>query len=453
MYDALIENVLIKNVLAALREKKKNLRFKPNSILTEVDIVKAMDTGNLSGVVSRITLIASRDINIIRDGIKPLVNSYATLVEEDVKRFLGAAPFSNLILIQADIPDFIQLMADNGDFDVENIDTSARTFGAGTFIEKPNMDALRQSIIGGYSDMNTAVGSYMSGVSDASLERIWENYFAMISGENINYAGLGTRVTDHRYGQDLFVAYLIIKTLINIPPEKVKGSFANYQMAITAFKNLLAYDINDFIRRYERSIRSGRLVYHYDDKYVTNKDFVVVVHKDNYNTYITEGGNPEVLYGAVLQENKGLIYIDTLVQNKDDFALTWNNFYKKKNIERKLTSSESYKMAYKNAVYVLLDEYIGENLKRYIDPEFIENPIPSLDNYFMTIDDKKLTVVRRVAIDIVAGIIFSQTNAHRFFKYMHQYEMVNPDMQPNETASYATAELISDFIAAQFEVI
>lgn len=446
-------NVLVENVLAALREKKKHLRFKPNSILAEVDIVKAMYTGDLGGVVSRISTIASREVNIIRDGIKPLVDTYATLVEEDVKRFLGAAPFSNLILIQADIPEFVQMLADNGDFDVEGIDISPQTFGPGAFIEKPNIDVLRQNITSDYPDMSKAIDTYMSGVSNATLERIWENYFAMINGENLKYATLGTRISDHRYGQDLFVAYLIVKTLINTPPEKIKGSLANYQMAIAAFKNLLAYDINDYIKRYETSIRSGRLVYQYSDKYDTKEDFVVVVHKDNYNTYITEGGNPEVLYGAVLQGNTGLIYIDTLVQNRDDFALTWNNFYKKKNIERKLSSSESYKMAYRNAVYVLMDEYVGENLKRYIDLNFIENPNPSLDKYFMSIDDKKLTAVRLVAIDIVAGIIFSQTNAHRFFKYMHAYETVSPDMQPNETASYATAELISDFIVAQFEVI
>lgn len=440
---------LIESIIETLNKKGKRLRLRDKSILTELSVVGVFDKNDYSGVKERIAAVTSRMVTFIKETVRPLAMEYAKLVEDDIARYIGNKPFSNLVKVNVSVPAFVTELINRNDMPTLEDRSRLMSLSETVYIQKPN--DIRAYLQGGYETLDGLIAEFAKGVSDATLNRVWETFFASIGPNLTQYANLGQKTSDYRYGNDLFVAFIIARSLLNNPPETVTGKQSAYDMAIYMTNLRLGIMIRDFVTTYDTYKERGTVVYNYTEDYVSGKDFIITVHQENYDAFINDGGNPEVVYGAVLSDDTtGTIGLRTLTDNRDKYIAEWNSFYNGQEILSKLRETDAYRMAYVVNLAKLMNESVSVDMKEFMDIDVLEDTNGAVKAFLDTTDYKDMTMTKSMAIKIVAGLLYRSTNAMDFFRYMKQYENVNPNITPEEAATYAQAEIVTDYIVDQF---
>ena len=439
-----MRNKNITATAAALDKENKKITIFPGSILSTINPVEVMNNNTMGGLDVKIANILGNELSNIKDNIIPLIKELGTKVNEIVAESSNSPLFANIALIGAEIPEVISSMIER-----DMIKTSGSKLNqlsnTALIMPTPEVAIIRGYLKGGGGQMESLIKNFASTISDESLVRIWETYLNRVTKDNTNYIGLGTKVNDGRFASDLFVLSIIVKTLINEVPTGVRATSGTYDNVIATLNSVLDAKIVNLVRLLESNAKLGKLIFKAD-----GLEEIIVI-KETYDTYLKADGVPEAIYGAVI---KGLktASINTVVSLKDECIAEWDKYVSNETVKNKMNMLETYRMAYRFALTDLINNFMSKEIKDQIDPNVILNHGDILIKYMNSLQYMELYNVNTIVEHIVGSILFEHTNTCNFIGYMKQYSKMNNALTAKEAATYASVDLIIDFLVTQIEI-
>lgn len=437
-------NKIIESVAGQLTSDNRYVSIPAGSILTTVNPIDVVDLGNLGGLDIRLANIMSNEINMIRNNILPLIKEFGMFVTETLNRKLAVNPFKDVAIVSAEIPEVIEELISRNVIKI-NGDATRTLSNSNLIIPTPTPAKIREFLVYGSGQTEAMIKSFTSIVSDDELVRIWDTYLGRISADNNAYLTLGYKVNSGIFGLDLFILSIIVKNLLSTIPDGVRVSTGVYNDIISTLDVVLDNKIARLNTLIDSSTKIGKLIYKADSL----KEVIVI--KSNYNEFLAKDGSPEIIYGAVLGGAKSAALL-TVLDQRDLHLKKWNDYVNAETIKQKLSTLESHRLSYRLGVTELLNKSMSDSVKELIPENLIDNINEVIIKFLNDSKPEYLFNINRVAEEIVAGILFGHTNAQEFIGYMKHYSKLNPNITPKEAATYASADLVVDYLMTQIEV-
>lgn len=437
-------NEIIKSVASDLTNNNKYVNIPAGSALSIINPINVVEKNDMSGLDIRLANILSNEINMIRNDILPLIKEFGMFVTESLNKKLAVNPFKDVNIYTAELPEVFEELVARNVIKV-NGDNTRTLSNSNLIIPTPTPAKIREYLVYGSGGIQEMIKSFTSFISDDELVRIWDTYLGRISADNTAYISLGYKVNSSIFGLDLFILSIIVKNLLTTIPEGVRVSNGMYQDTISTLDVVLDNKISRLITLINSNTNIGKVIYKADSL----KEVIVI--KSTYDDFLNKDGSPEIIYGAVLAGAK-TAGVTTLVDNKDNYAKKWDEYVNSVTIKQKLSSLESHRLSYKLGVTDLINNSMTDRVKSMIPVEIVSKIDEVIINFLNNSKTEHLFNVNRVAEEIVAGILFGHTNAQEFIGYMKHYSKLNPDISPKEAATYASADLVVDYLISQLEI-
>lgn len=435
---------VIKSVAAELTNKNKRVIIPAGSMLTTVNVVNVVENGNMEGLDTKIANVLSNELNNIRNNILPLIKEYGKFVNESIASRIDSNPLKDVNIHTVDLPIVIGEMISRNIINI-NGDKSRRINDKSLVITRPDVSKIKEYLTYGSGQMESLIRTFISTIPDTELVRIWDTYLLNVSSMNNNFVTIGNKVNNGIYGLDLFVLSILVKNLVKTMPDTVRVPVSIYNDAIISLDAVLDNKIALFITNMEANTKIGKVILKGD-----NLNEVVVI-KDNYNKFLNDGGSPEAIYGAILNKVSSLDIIN-LTKDKDMYSNKWDIYLKNETIKTKLGTLEQHRIAYRLGITELFNNFMDEELKASIPSGIVDNINDVIVAFLNNKKPEKLFDVNDIVEDFVTEVLFGHTNAEEFIKYMKHYSRLNPNITAKEAATYASADLVTDYLLTMIEI-
>lgn len=435
---------VIKSVATELTNSNKRIIIPAGSILSTINPVNVLNNGTMDGLDVKLANILSNELNHIRNNILPLIKEYGKFVNDSINSRLASSPLQDVRIYSIEIPEVIAEMVNRKIINI-NGDANRRINDKALVLNKPEISKIREYLnYNASGQMENIIKNFVNNISDNELSRIWDTYLTNISAMNTNYISLGYRVNGEIFGLDLFVLSILVKSLLKVAPD-TRVSVSVYNDTMLTLDAVLDNKIAMILRLIDSSTRLGKLIYKGES---INE---VIVFKEVYNKFLNDGGSPEAIYGAVLNK-VGAAHAAVVLGDLDKNNETWDKFIKNESIKQKLGTLEQHRIAYRLGVTELYNNFMDEELKATIPAEINNNINDVIINFLNSKKAEKLFNINHIVEDFITEVLFAHTNAKEFISYMKHYSRLDPNLSAKEAATYASADLVIDFLLANVEI-
>lgn len=436
-------NKIIEATAAQLTKEGKYLVIPAESGLRTINPVSVVEENRLNGLDIKLANILGNEITNIKENIIPLIKTFGTEVTEAINKKNQINPLDNVNIYTAELPYVFEEMISRNMIKTDT--TISRSMSPATvIIPTPSADKIREYLIYGSGQIEKLLKEFTDSVSDKELVRIWETYLNRVSNDNPNYTTLGYKVNDGIYGLDLFIMSILIKNLVNILPEGVRTGNNNYREAMNDLDVVLDLRIGMVAKLLDVQAKGSKLIYK------SNGLKEVIVIKDTYDKFLENGGCPEAIYGAILSDVK--TGLDQSILNKKDLYIDrWDKYVSDLTIERQLGSLNTHRIAYKLVLLGIINDHMSEDVKESIPEEIMDNLDTVINDYIHNTKNEDLFNVAFIAEDIFSNVLFRHTNTKEFLGYMKQYAIMDPNINPKVAATYASMDLVTDYLLTQIK--
>jgi hypothetical protein len=171
----------------------------------------------------------------------------------------------------------------------------------------------------------------------------------------------------------------------------------------------------------------------------------VMVHKDKFDEFIDKGGNVDMIYGNVLENNR-MYTVDDVLENGRVTQRRWESHAL---ALRNKSDSRKYEV-FKRAILSSLSQWIRDNDEDGFSLEPIMNEARGLVGKLTYAD---MGNIYDVVLSIVDQVLFANTDAVKFLRIMNKYAVDQPDLDMRHVATLAayeyTAAWVSSMIIAE----
>ena len=225
-------------------------------------------------------------------------------------------------------------------------------------------------------------------------------------------------------------------------------SLGEYKSLVIEHRIYASALINKALRIIDGQLKSNNLVYT-----VVNHNYGVVVHGDIYQKWLTEGGKPEVLLGALVAGK--LKYSLADVNNTSmEMQREWDVYcmlYEKGHAER----DHNLRKAYLLNAFIQSLESVNDFERTYREGN--QNAVTTIvrmaKEYLDTASVAEFKDPHDVALDLVAKCRFYYTPAYDILKNIRDAEIANPNVAVREAALLAVIDYVSKYIADQIAIV
>lgn len=188
----------------------------------------------------------------------------------------------------------------------------------------------------------------------------------------------------------------------------------------------------------EEDRNNNRLLYKYDLK--TGR---IILNSVVYDSYLEQGGTPELIYGAVLSNEIGKINPVTLLGEADRFKAAWSRYH----TALRVSKSTAYFSNLKSAAYTAFCQLVEG-----VDPTLLHptaNKAAILDQakqYCDTIKPYQSSNVGHICLDLVCDFLFSHTPSK--YLLIRINELCEAGRSGEEAATEVVIEYVADWMAS-----
>lgn len=243
---------------------------------------------------------------------------------------------------------------------------------------------------------------------------------------------------------DLLMIFLIATGFEDNIPDGVNMPLEMLQLHMSKMREQAGRALAIELLRRERDVANEVLVYQVSEPDINSKR-TVRVNNDVYLKYLKNGGTPESIYGAVI--NDGPKTVTALVDNAEKNAKTWNSF---QILQNQRVAAQVY-TAQRDSVLYAISKYIVSS-----DPESLPTAKDALQVRLRKVvgecREKDFDVEIVAVRNIVCDVLYANTNSKKLLLAMDAVEEANPSLEPREVALYATIDLVAQWVAGQMVV-
>ena len=430
----------IKVIASELANRGQGINFNVNSIF---DLIESQgnNEGDYALIANKLAIGLVNDINRIRNIFIPFKNEY----KKEVKELLDKTELTNKIkdydIVSIDLPQIIREL-DNRSI-IERA-TSRREMPKDIVIldEPAN---IKEFINFDNELLNKLASPIISKYSDKELSNIWKMYFTNISNTNGNINEL---TINPLLKLDLYVILLGILTTLKSEKQLTSPGLqdSKYFNTISLFLNKVKHSIRVAINIMELNIKSNNLIYKIENG-------IVYVYEAVYDKFL-ENNSSEVLLGMAIKYKNDNIplsakRLDDVIVNKDKYITSWNAFIKLERVANSLKDVNRYKLAYETALVEFLKHNITDDIIDYISINSLGEIHPKINKLYSELKDSDILDVEFMVNEIMGKIVIKDTNYYHFISSMVELSKLNPDLTPEEAATMAAINLITDYVFLQ----
>lgn len=425
------------NALELLAQKLTNnrlgIKYKPESILTYM----SQNSDNFKTTVKDLRDTLLSQLDLVKNGIIPFTKNLIQEFDNKLNNIDDPNPLFNHNIVMVEYPQAINHLVEDGYIGPIRDSRNISNYGIGLSFNEDNLDDY-------LNHPNPNVEEYVRNKVDgneSSVLSLLRDYFSNIGQSNDKIALLG-----HNVNKDKLEDFVLLHTILHNAKNIYNESPLEYQQAIGE----LYSEINNYMGIAKRNLDN-----------LTNSGLMILGKNGNeyyvnsklYDQYINEGHSSDAITGYLLNFNnddyKSRYYSD-LVKNQDKYISAFNS----KMSELDYIGTNLLTAKYKSVYEIIFSNAIN-NIPDELQPYFNEkdNLIVDIKNY---INSKQSDKVLN-SIDIihnVVGLFFFPTTAYfKFIKEAKSYEALNPNITPQEAATFSATDMLFDYILDQFELI
>jgi len=438
-------NEIIKNVAAELTKNNQTINVYAGSILSSINPVYGIQGSDFQGIDVKLANVLGNEVSYIKDSIIPVMKEFGKEVNTILGDKINKSLFTDINIITAEVPEVIEELISRNIININGVMNTKLSNNA-VLLPTPEVEVIRSYIKAGGGQMDKMVKDFAMTISDADLKRIWTTYLNRITADNTSYIGLGTKVTDGRYALDLFVLSIIAKNLIHEMPTGVRATAGMYNDVIGTLNIVLDAKISNLVKLINSNAKIGKVILKAD----TLKTIVVV--KEAYDKFLNNGGEPEVIYGAVLAGAK-TAGMTTLTNNKETYLKEWNKYVSAETMKNKMATLEQYRMAYRLGIQNVVTNFMDTASKSKVNETLLDNIGMIIIEFMNEKNYMDLFDVNAIVEEFVCDVMYHETNASSFIGYMKSYSKMDPSLTPEKAAKYASVDLLVDYLLTQIEII
>lgn len=191
------------------------------------------------------------------------------------------------------------------------------------------------------------------------------------------------------------------------------------------------------LKAIEEDRTSNRLLYKYDTK--SNR---VILNSGVYDSFLEQGGTPELVYGAILNGDVGKINSATLLADADKYRAAWSRYHTALRVRK----SAAYFSNLKSAAYKAFCDLVEGIDMSLLMPG--ANKPAILDNakrYCDTIKPYQSSNISHICLDLVCDMLFYHTPSK--YLLIRISELCETGLSGEEAAAEVVIEYVSDWMA------
>lgn len=301
----------------------------------------------------------------------------------------------------------------------------------------------------GVQTLDDDIESMCKNLADGELSAAYDRVFR--SGNAIGKPVTPTHVVadSNLTAVDYLIAHLISINFEKQLPEGITLSLNTIRLIMTTVRKVTGNAIIRAMQMRERNIKYKTLAYRTEkaDYNVGAGRPTVYINYDVYSKFMSEGGKPEHVYGALLSGDK--IDYDVILEKRDRYE----RIYHQKASALKHETSARIFSAQREALLHAITRFINEkadsdegvDVSRAELHRCARTAIATLDK--PSCFEDTWTLVR----DLVCDVFYCETDVKAFLSAWDTLAD-SDELDPRECALYATIDYVSRWIAAQIEI-
>ncbi len=430
---------VIEIIANELANKNKVITLKPGSIFEALE-QPGSNEQELAVVCNAISSKLKNELVIIKEKMIPLMHDINKAITKKLLDHKEITEISKYNIIEFSIPSLVNELKDNGTITSKR--SSLYLPVANISIPVPSKETIKSS----FKHPNSAVNAYAQEVlnkyTEEDLILFWEKYLINVSRSNSNIDILSFNSLSKI--EDIVLLYLAVGNIRNEKPAGVRVEDSAYNKVMNQFYseiiNYMAMALETL--RINRSLK--KVIIDIKDQYTIIVDSVLL------QDLIDENYSPELLLGMLVSGNintTDMLY-NNIKTNADKYLKAWNNKVKIDRIASKQNEGKKYRTVYDIMVDVIFDEIIPNDLKEIVCVTKEQAKLimkEKLENEPLS----EIISVDYMSREIVAHILFPNTNFHLFTDYMLEYSKLDNTLTPSEAASFASLDLVLDYLLQQ----
>lgn len=427
-------------IVKKLTSENKVIKIKPNSVFSGLDAFSNKEE-MINPIVKALSVKLLGQISLMRNKIKIFMEDFEDAVTEKVKEYSPPSELSKYNIEVLNIPTAVDALKSN------NILVDSRSpipLPNDTFNLEAPADLVRYAQHTN-NEVNTYVQMIISKEDSDYLNKLWDKYLSNISSSNLNISNMGVNVMLKL--EDYVVLYVILDNLKTTKPDNCTIPDTAYFGRINHFQSEVANYLAMGSTLFNNGRTTRKLVIAIPDQYT------VLVDEEMYNKFLQEGGSSEAVLGILLDPPGQLpnkYTVDYMLDSKEMYKNMWEqraNLIRYKEVDNNLNR---YRVCY-SMVLSDINKNIPGSVRDLIkmDQDEINNKLPEFLN---TLDKSVLCDVTLASREIIGRFLLPDTKFYSYTGSMLDYKKLNPELEPNEAASYATIDLILDYLLDQIEL-
>lgn len=415
-------------------------------------IASASTTTNLAGMClhdetkETIETAAANSIlsilHLARNKATPMVNSVFTDVEKNIETirkgfYLKINVVEDNLEDVFSVPQFVAMAGRHEGqayFDVNVV----RVFP--TISE----DELREAVKTGSAGFDSAVNALLEGPGIEILKNVYMDLFSVNSTAGWKKLADSFNVA-HRTRVEVLFAWLLAKKFAGQIPDGVRGiTDAAYTTYMGQLVEQLGRLITFILKRRADQIKLGLVVVNYPASAHSGN---IVVNPVVYKEWLTKGGDPETLIGALAAEggNKAPMDADTLSANEARYKRAFHEhaaMLKSQEMNQYFeTVIRSLRQSVTHAILDADEEMLGDTTK--------DAYIKELNDHLRSISPDQIDNIYGVVRTLVCRMFFAGTDVEAVLMEIDKVGEKYKGIDPREAATIATANIVARWIVGQ----
>jgi len=391
------------------------------------------DTQKVIEIASK---VLEKEILFYKNVVNPTVASTVDRAKQAIdKKFFELTP---------EVPTITELYVP--EFVMELIDRNVVRESAGGSLDGVNITIPVQDDIVTYTafsngTLSELVNQFVSTKGTTFFRNVWTKYLTDVSQTNTELFALLNSGFSSKYSNfdDLFAVYILVRGLQKKIPENIRMSLSEYEHGMTQLAKKLEAAIYKRVLKFREKEEKGLVALSFEDK-------VIYVSGNNYQKFLQTGLEVEVLFGAVMRENKTWALTE-LKEKAKDLNEVFTKMYSAKVVEQNAMLDKQLKMVLASVFKDTIDGGLPEG--SCFTPEQLRDFTSELLKQSRMVTKE---TVPEIVKNWVIRVYFAHTNASTFFNYVEMYTGKGFNLELDKAILFAIVEMVIDFFVEETNV-
>lgn len=390
----------------------------------------------LEANINEASIIVSNLIDFARNVAKPTVLELVGVVEQ---RLAGA-------ISDAMTPVTIQLDGFHDIWSTPALDSLVSDFnevpGIEVSFKKWMPLASPEAVVGYLRTGSTLFDEEVSSWLESVGESVVVNAYNVYLSEDTNLFPNTNNINQYTGDRETILALFLLAHHFNATkevPEGVRASLSEYELFFAQLRTEMGRRVAAVLRTRDRERTSGKLVTSYPDMHSDKP--VIRVNADNYNEWLSKGGEAEILLGA--QQTDQERNPEALIVNGARYRAAYNQSQRLLNM--KVRAENTTRTI--EAIRFAIGSYIAQ-----ADDTTLPTSKAELQKiaarHIAALSEAHLTDLFRVVRRVVCRTLYAHTDAEKILVQIDVEAEANPGIEPADAALLATITIVTDWVAS-----